>query len=234
MRRLHISAGGKNTRIKDYLESNFDGIPKHILPVPGKSTLIESIVDQATAFFDEIIIEANASNIAYIQPLFAAQDKVKVTVDSLCTGPLGPMVRAINDGSDQIFACAGDYFCDFSWEIFLNYHELLRNPISILTARSTEAPDGARFNVMNGTVSSWERVGYTSSLDLINIGCYIIDVTPRTVELLSRLPKHKEDDFFDLFIPNGMISAYDPCILGFNINTPKIYSAMCEHLHKKT
>ena len=233
MKTLLIAAGGNNTRIRDLLEADFHGIPKHILPIPGKGlTVIEAIVLGAREHFDQISIESNDSNIFFISPLFfGGLTIVKTVVDGFATGPMGPVIRQLQQSQQRTYGCAGDFYCDFRWKDFEDFHDSHDLPASILVARSVPAPQGARFN-LNGThrVNSWERVERSEPDDLINIGVYIVDPIPEILELTAEMAHHKEDVFFDLLIARGLLAAYDPGNLGFNINTPIIYQEMCRAL----
>lgn len=143
------------------------------------------------------------------------------------TGPLGPMVRALLVTKQRTFGCAGDFYCDFSWKEFEKFHDTHGLPISILVAKSVPAPDGARFHLNDDSkISRWERVAKTTKDDRINIGCYIVDPVPEVISGLQALEKHKEDSFFDVFVPKKMVAGYDPGTLGFNVNVAEVY----EHL----
>lgn len=233
MKTLLISAGGSNTRIKKLLNDDFHGIPKHILPLPGKGlTVIETIVLNARGHFDRIQLESNDHNIFFISPLFFANlDLVHTVIDDVGSGPMGPIIRHIQNTGERTYGCAGDFYCNFRWQDFEDFHDSHDFPVSILVAKSVPAPQGARFN-LNGSnqISSWERVDETSSNDLINIGVYIVDPTPEVLTLTAKMTHHKEDIFFDLLIANNLLAAFNPGTLGFNINTPIIYKQLCKAL----
>lgn len=234
MKKLIVSAGGKNTRIKNYLENRFFGIPKHILPLPKyNTTLLEKIVRDALPFFSEIVITTNENNFVFIKSLFNHYANVVVIIDRITNGPLGPLFRELLEKKEVVYACAGDFFCNFSWKKFNDFHYANKKDISILVAKSEPTKDGARFILENNIVKSWERVNTTMASDRINIGCYIINPNPNILSGLESLPKAKEDDFFDFFIPKGDIAGFDPKKMGFNVNTPSNYEALCNFIEGK-
>lgn len=233
MKKLLISAGGNNLRIKDLLEDDFHGIPKHILPLPGKGlTVIETIVLNARGHFDCVQVESNDNNIFFISPLFYKNlDLVRTVIDDFGSGPLGPVIRNLQQSGERTYGCAGDFYCDFRWQDFEDFHNSHDLPASILVAESVPAPGGARFNLNgNSRITSWERVEQTDQQDLINIGVYIIDPCPEVLALTAEMTHHKEDAFFDLLIAKGLLAAFNPGGLGFNINTPIIYQQLCRAL----
>lgn len=238
MKKLVIMAGGECSRIGDFLKKNFKKIPKHILPLPGKHrTLIEAIIYNSIDEFDEIIIEANYQNAIFFKSIFNGNKKIIVEIDDVHSGPLGPIARKINE-QERIYACAGDMFCEFSWKFFEDFHNSHEKPISLLIARSAPAPKGARFFKDNNNNLCWERVQNTTNNDFINIGAYIIDSHPKILEIFNEMNKkrsiikHKEDNFFDLGIKNNLVCAYNPKIIGFNVNVPDVYLKLYNYLKK--
>lgn len=236
MKTLVVIAGGECLRIADFLKKEFSKIPKHILPLPTRGmTLIEAIIKDAECFFDEIIIEANYQTAIFFEAIFNGHKKVVVNVDDVHSGPLGPVARRLGK-EERIYACAGDMFCEFNWSKFEEFHKAHIKPISILVASSMAVPNGARFIIGAHDELAWERVEHTQPFDLINIGAYIIDKSPETISLfddlnsLKTIVKHKEDGFFDTAIKKGCVNAYNPAIIGFNINTPLTYQGLCRYL----
>lgn len=227
MKTLHVSAGGRGERIATYIASIRPFLPKHLLPIPtdGK-TILGEIIFKAHAHFKEITIWSSKETYPWIVLAFEDLIPVKVRVDSEMTGPLGPMVRALLTTKQRTFACAGDFYCDFSWGEFEKFHDAHGLPISILVAKSVPAPGGARFHLSSGNIIGWERVEKTGKDDRINIGCYIVDPVPEVISELETLKKHKEDPFFDIFVPKKLIAGYDPSVPGFNVNVAEVY----EHL----
>lgn len=233
MKCLHVSAGGKNVRLKKFLKQEFNGIPKHVLPLPQKKmTVIEAIIKNAEKYFDKIIIEANNFNVCFISPLFYHKVKVLTVIDNICSGPLGPTVRELHRRKKRIYGCAGDYYCDFSWYDFEKFHDSHDLPVSILISKSVPAPKGAKFNLNKTHVKSWERVKMTKKTDLINIGVYIIDPSEDILKETKKMTWHKEDVFFDKLIQKKLLAAYNPGGIGFNINTPVIFKSLCQSLNQ--
>lgn len=227
MKTLHVSAGGRGERIAAYISSIRPFLPKHLLPIPTEGrTILGEIIFKAHTHFEEITVWSSKET--YPRIALALEDlmPVGVRVDAKMTGPLGPMVRRLLATRQRTFGCAGDFYCDFSWKEFEKFHEAHGLPISILVAKSVPAPGGARFHLNGGDITGWERVEKTTKDDRINIGCYIIDPVPEVVACLEAMKKHKEDPFFDIFIPKKLVAGYDPGLSGFNVNVAEVY----EHL----
>jgi len=227
MRMLHVSAGGRGERIAAYIASIRPFLPKHLLPIPTNGeTILGEIVLKAHTHFENVTIWANKETYPRIALALEGLIPVKVRVDAEMTGPLGPMIRALLATKQRTFACAGDFYCDFLWEEFEKFHDAHGLPISILVAKSVPAPNGARFHLNGNNIIEWERVKETGKDDMINIGCYIIDPVPEVISGLEVLEKHKEDNFFDVFVSKKLVAGYDPGVPGFNVNVAEVY----EHL----
>ena len=227
MKILHISAGGKGERIAPYISTLYPSLPKHLLPIPvAGSTLLGQIIYNTKDHFDTIIVWTNKDTHSQISCKFEKKHKLHMRTDSHMSGPLGPVVRSVLSFEGRSYGCAGDFYCDFSWLDFELFHDSHSCPISLLVARSVAAPRGARFFLEGDVVNYWERVGTTKVDDYINIGCYIIDHTPEVCSLVRTMCKHKEDEFFDIFIPLGMVAGFDPGVIGYNINTKGVYESL--------
>lgn len=231
---LIISAGGENKRIKKFLLYHFNGIPKHLLPIychNHETTIIEKIVDDAKEHFDKIIISSNSKNTHIFRRTFKDFKKIVIEVDKFLTGPLGPICRKLLRSRKRSYGCAGDFFCEFSWKDFEKFHNSHDKPISILIASSFSMPDGAHFILDDrNIIVSWKRAKRTKDFDLINIGAYIIDPDPKVIKMVLDIAHHKEDVFFDLFVPKRLICGYNPGKMGFNINTFETYKKLLNWL----
>ncbi len=227
MKTLNVSAGGKGERIAAYIATMSPFLPKHLLPIPTDGgTLLGEIVQNAGRNFDEVRVWSSKETYSRIVLGLEKLTNTNVSVDVHMTGPLGPLIREVLATKSRAYGCAGDFYCDFSWVEFEKFHEAHERPVSILVARSVAAPKSARFHVESGYVNSWERVLLTSKKDLINIGCYIIDPTPDILGKIDKMKAHKEDELFDLLIPERLVSGYDPGTVGFNVNVPEIYESL--------
>ena len=223
MKTLHISAGGKSSRMR------LAGECKHLLSIPGSSqSILGKIVEDARSYFENVIIWSGENTPELIQ---AFPDFVKR--DECMTGPLGPIVRNLLSSNSRSYGCAGDFVCDFSWKEFENFHSRHGMPVSILVAPSIPVENGARF-IMDGVrIAGWERCN-TIEGDLINIGAYIIDPDDRVFRAIMQLcsdeknPPHKEDQFFTAMIAHGMLAGYNPGTIGYNVNSPRVYSHLKE------
>jgi len=231
MKTLHVSAGGRGERIAGYIASIAPLLPKHLLPIPtaGK-TILGDIVRRGHRSFEEVTVWASKESYPRIALGLDGLATTNVAIDAEMSGPLGPMLRSLLKSHARTYGCAGDFYCDFSWDDFERFHEDQKRPISILVAHSVAAPKGARFRVTDGAVSAWERVERTTRRDLINMGCYIIDPTEDVIRVVEEMKAHKEDEFFDLFIKRDLVSGFDPGVMGFNVNVSEVYESLLQSL----
>ncbi len=231
MKTLHVSAGGRGERIAGYIATIAPLLPKHLLPIPtAGGTILGDIVLRGHRSFEEVTVWSSKETYPSIVLGLERVATTNVVVDAHMSGPLGPLIRGLVAANARAYGCAGDFYCDFSWDKFEEFHESEQRPVSILVAHSVAVPKGARFTVESGRVSSWERVSKTTRKDLINMGCYIIDPTPQVLDLVKTLKTHKEDEFFDTMINAGLVSGYDPGIPGFNVNVSEVYESLLNEL----
>lgn len=150
---------------------------------------------------------------------------------------LGPIYLDLLRTGKRSLMAAGDFWADFKWSDFLQFHESHNKPVSILVGPSVPTYEGAKFNVgVDGTVISWERVDRTTSEDLINIGAYIIDpekAVMETVRVLHEQKNHKEDPFNDAMIKAGLMAAYVLDKTAYNVNNIDVYKALLQGTAKK-
>lgn len=228
---VHIAVGGQGTRIREGMETwGFPaGFPKQLLPTGTGETLLGRIVRQ----IDQIghaAIHASYDNVRAIGENNDIGPDVSLLIARNSNGPLGPLIKEILRTKERTLSCAGDFWADFSWEDFLDFHESRDTPVSILIAPSVPTFDGARFRVDdNGVVQSWGRVDETTSEDLINIGAYIVEPERLVIKKLRELSWHKEDPFNDTMIEDGLMSAYVLDSTAFNVNNPQVYAALVQH-----
>lgn len=228
---LHVSAGGRGSRMSSNVDVGVLRPPKHLLPLPVRGgTILGEILRVAREDFDLVTIWSGVANHKDLSIAFLGQSNVLVQVDQEMSGPLGPMIRNLLHSGARVYGCAGDFYSVFRWVDFESFHNGHNRPISILTSSSVPVKEGARFEMSGPEVVSWERVSVTNESDKINVGCYIIDYTPEVEALLKALKSGKEDEFFDTFIPAGLVAAYDPGTTGFNVNSPEVYESLLRAL----
>jgi NDP-sugar pyrophosphorylase family protein len=228
---ITISAAGKGERMRpDLLELGLpEDLPKPLMPTGAGETLIGRIVRQAM----EIAHVEVYANYDTIRPIGESPDlpqDVSLLVNRNITGPLGPLYLDLERSKDQSLMAAGDFWADFKWGDFLDFHNAQDTPVSIMVGRSIPTTGGARFNVGDdNTVKSWERVDRTTDCDLINIGAYIVDPEKLVMRKIRELATHKEDGFNDTMIEGGLMSAYVLDDIAFNVNNAEICRAMWKH-----
>lgn len=224
MKVLHVSAGGRGQRMADHIAEVGYTVPKHLLPIPAPGdTLLGEIIRRARESFDPVRVWTGNDSHPAIALRLEDEAGVEVILDQYMTGPLGPMLRDLLEKQHRVYGCAGDFYNDFSWDRFEQFHDAHARPITILVARSVSVFDGALFHLSGSRVQAWERVRRTSCEDRVNMGGYIVDPTAEVLRLVSQLGRHKEDEFFDTFVSRQLVAAYDPGTLGFNVNTPGVY-----------
>lgn len=228
---ITISAAGQGERMRpDLIELGLpEFLPKPLVPTGNGETLIGRIARQA---MDIAHVEVYA-NYDTIRPIGESPDlpkNVSLLVNRNITGPLGPLYLDLMRSQEQSLMAAGDFWADFKWGEFLDFHNEQDTPVSIMVGRSIPTTGGARFNVNDdGTVRSWERVERTTDTDLINIGAYIVDPEKLVRKKIGELTTHKEDPFNDTMIEGGLMSAYVLDDIAFNVNNAEICRAMWEH-----
>lgn len=234
---VHVSAGGNGTRIKEGMEhlGFTPGFPKHLLPTgEGTETLLGRIVRQAKQI-GHVAIYANYDNVRFIGESTDIDKDASLQIARGFNGPLTAMIKDIDRTRERSFACAGDFWADFQWREFADFHEQHDRPVSILVGPSVPTYEGARFKVGDdGKVDSWERVKRTNSHDLINIGAYIVDSEKLVLRKLRELTWHKEDPFNDTMIKDGLMSAYVLDTPSYNVNNPEVYAALVQDATSRT
>ena len=223
---LHISAAGNNLRIRRYMIEHYNDMPKHFLPIPNSNhTLISHIVEQGLEHFGDVLIHVGAHTFDWFFYSFLENPRVNIVVDNDLTGSMGPAARAL-EFSDRVFACAGDFYCPFSWSEFVKFHESHDAPASILVSKSCPVPRGATFRLDGYDVVEWERPKMTNERQLLNISCYIFDHDPAILEIGREYELHKEDTFFTELSKGRKLAAYVCEEKGFNVNHKETYLSM--------
>lgn len=228
---IHIAVGGKGTRIREGVETwGFPpGFPKQLLPSGSGETLLGRIVRQ-TMEIGHPAIYASYDNVRAIGESGDIHPDASLLIARNSNGPLGPMVKDIMRTGQRTYSCAGDFWANFKWSEFANFHDRQDTPVSILVAPSVPTFEGARFRVGDdGIVRSWERVDHTTAEDLINIGAYIVDPEKLVMKKLRGLTWHKEDPFNDAMIAEGIMSAYVLPDTAYNVNNPQVYASLVQN-----
>lgn len=228
---IHIAAGGSGTRIREGMNylGFAPGFPKHLLPTGSGETLLGRIVRQ-TLEIGHPAVYANYDNVRHIGESDDIDPSISLLIARNCNGPLSPLVHDITRTNQQTYACAGDFWANFKWSEFADYHQSHDRPVTILVGPSVPTYEGARFNIGDdGAVDSWERVERTTSSDLINIGAYIVDPEKLVMKKLRELTWHKEDPFNDAMIGSGLMQAYVLDQPAYNVNNPEVYAALVQN-----
>lgn len=230
---ITISAAGQGSRIREAMnEMGFpQDMPKSLLPTGAGETLLGRITRQAQEV-GHVMLYVNYDHVRTIGESPDMPSDISLLINRNVYGPLGPIYLDLFRTKQRCFMAAGDFWADFKWSEFIQFHESHDKPVSILVGPSISAKEGARFHVADdGTVLSWERVERTTEDDLINIGAYIIDPEKAVLKKIAALqPKnHKEDPFNDSMIADGLMAAYVLKNKAFNVNNEEVYKALVEH-----
>jgi NDP-sugar pyrophosphorylase family protein len=239
-REVHISAGGNGTRIRKFMQDvGYDPeYPKHLLPTRGNGTLLGEITMQA-AEIGRPVVHTNGTNVNKIAESRSLHPDTLIVRERITEGPLGPLVRELRRKGGQVLACAGDFWAEFDWMDFKEFHDDHGLPVSILVSKSVPTQDGATFEIGDdGFVNSWKRVDNTRPEQVINIGAYIVDWTAAVSRILnsgmfvdtSGSRFYKEDSFNGAMIAEGLMSAYCPPGLAYNVNTSEVYDQLLANL----
>lgn len=128
--RAIILAGGKGTRLRPYTTL----IPKPLVPLGGKYSILEIIIKQLRAAgFTHITLAVNHLS-HLIQAYFGDGSRFGIRIDySLEEGELstiGPLTL-IDDLPETFLVMNGDILCDLDYQAFFNAHVAAGSEISV-------------------------------------------------------------------------------------------------------
>ena len=130
--RAVILAGGKGTRLRPYTSS----IPKPLVPLGGKTTIIEIIIKQlADNGFKHITIAVN--HLSHLIKSFLGDGKkygVKIdySFENKVLGTVGPLT-IIKNLPENFLVMNGDVLTDINYKSLLNQHKRKKNYITLAT-----------------------------------------------------------------------------------------------------
>lgn len=230
---ITISAAGQGSRIRNAMnEMGYpSSMPKSLLPTGNGETLLGRISRQASEM-GHVMVYVNYDHVRTIGEHKDMPSDISLLINRNVYSALGPIYLDLLRTGKRSLMAAGDFWADFKWSDFLQFHENHDKPVSILVGPSVPTCEGAKFNVTNdGTVLSWDRVDKTTAKDLINIGAYIIDPEKsvmKTVQTLHHDKNHKEDPFNDAMIKAELMAAYVLEETAYNVNNIDVYKALLE------
>lgn len=231
---ITISASGKGERIKPEMDkAGFPKeMPKSLLPISNRESLLGRIIKQSHKIGD-VIVYINYDFIRFVGESETIPQDIFLLINRNIYGPMGPIYLDLQKTKKQSYMAAGDYYADFNWNDFIEFHNSHNKPVSILTGKSIPVKDGAKFVIdKDNNVTGWERLDYTGEDDWINIGAYIIDPTDEVMDIISRITKisHKEDIFNDEMIKRGLMNTFQLNNRAYNINNLSTYYELIEYL----
>lgn len=188
--RAIILAGGKGTRLRPYTTL----IPKPLVPLGGKYSIIEIIIIQlARAGFSHITLAVNHLS-HLIMAYFGDGSRFGVTLDyseedaELST--IGPLTL-IDDLPDNFLVMNGDILCDLDYRAFFNTHVEANSKVSVSAYRRHVKID---FGVLHYDAQGrLEQFQEKPSYDFdVSMGIYCINRS--VIEALPRGEKYGFDN----------------------------------------
>jgi NDP-mannose synthase len=183
--RAIILAGGKGTRLRPYTTL----IPKPLVPLGGKYSILEIIIIQLTkAGFTHITLAVNHLS-HLIMAYFGDGSRFGVKLDySLEEGELstiGPLTLIDNLPADFL-VMNGDILCDLDYRDFYDKHVQKRSRISVSAYRRQVKIDfGVLHCDSNGSLTAFQEkpvFDFDVSMGIYCINRSVIDALPRGVK----------------------------------------------------
>jgi NDP-sugar pyrophosphorylase family protein len=171
--RAIILAGGKGTRLRPYTTL----IPKPLVPLGGKYSILEIVINQLVkAGFNHITLAVNhLSNLIKAYFGDGSQYGVKLDysleVDELST--IGPLTL-INDLPENFLVMNGDILCDLNYADFFNTHVTNNHQVTVSAFRRDVKIDFGvlKFNDTGHLIAFEEKPSYDFN---VSMGIYCIN-----------------------------------------------------------
>jgi len=193
--RAVILAGGKGTRLRPYTTS----IPKPLVPLGGKTTIIEIIIKQLSKNgFKHITIAVN--HLSHLIKSFLGDGKkygVKIdySFESKVLGTVGPLSK-ISNLPENFLVMNGDVLTDINYKSLLNLHKRKKNFITLATfKRNTFIDFGTLETKKNRIIKFVEKPTLNFN---VSMGVYCV-----SKKAISSLKKNKFLNF-DVFVKKNI------------------------------
>jgi len=228
---LHISAGGANTRISNYLERQHNGAPKALLPLPGTGlTLISKIVSDAENTFEQIIVHTTPlTHSALVDHLSSKTKKVEYR----CSEPasfLSPLLAEMNT-SDRAFICSCDFYSSVTWNDLIDFHESHNFDVSCVATNSAPSIRGTTVLTKDKRVVGWQSNCRVSASDYVNLGMYVFELSDEVSVLLRKLLPVLDEKVEPELIKKKLLACLSKNIIGFNVNYCSSYEKLISYLN---
>ena len=193
--RAIILAGGKGSRLKPYTAL----IPKPMVPIGGKTSIIEIIIKQLSKYgFNHITLAVNHLS-HLIESYLGSGKKYGIKIDYLLEnkilGTVGPLTN-INDLPENFLVMNGDVLTNINYKSLLNLHKRKKNLITLATfKRDTFIDFGTLETKKNKVIKFVEKPTLNFN---VSMGVYCLNK-----KALKNLKKNKFMNF-DVFIKNNI------------------------------
>ncbi len=193
--RAIILAGGKGSRLKPYTEL----IPKPLVPIGGKTSIIEIIIKQLSKYgFNHITLAVNHLS-HLIESYLGSGKKYGIKIDYILEnkvlGTVGPLTN-IKDLPENFLVMNGDILTNINYKSLLNLHKRKKNLITLATfKRNTFIDFGTLETKKNKVIKFVEKPTLNFN---VSMGVYCLNK-----KALKNLKKNKFMNF-DVFIKNNI------------------------------
>ena len=193
--RAIILAGGKGSRLKPYTAL----IPKPLVPIGGKISIIEIIIKQLSrSGFNHITLAVNHLS-HLIESYLGTGKKYGIKIDYLLEskilGTVGPLSN-ISNLPENFLVMNGDVLTNINYKSLLNLHKRKKNLITLATfKRDTFIDFGTLETKKNKVIRFVEKPTLNFN---VSMGVYCLNKSA-----LNNLKKNKFMNF-DIFIKNNI------------------------------
>lgn len=226
-RKLIISACGENSRIRDFMRSNFGGAPKPILPLStDDGNIIQKIIRDAFPFFHRVDLHVSDNNAVQLQE--AVKEFPAVNVRKSNNDCFLRSAQLEYDNISRVYFASADFFCNLDWRSFEEFHDSHNVPISCVASRGAENVSSSVVKIHGHMATEWQRK-LTDKNDLQNIGMYICDPHPELRSFFSMLTAQSDAKFEKAMVEKGLLACFH-ADCGFNVNDEITYRALIESI----
>lgn len=193
--RAIILAGGKGSRLKPYTTL----IPKPLVPLGGKTSVIEIIIKQLSRYgFKHVTIAVN--HLSHLIESYLGSGKkygikIDYSLENKVLGTVGPL-SLIKDLPENFLVMNGDLLTDINYKLLLNLHKRKKNFITLGTFKRKTFIDFGTLETKNNRITKFVEKP-TLNFD-VSMGIYCLNR-----KAILSLKKNKFLDF-DIFIKKNL------------------------------
>ena len=172
-KRAVILAGGKGTRLKPYTTL----IPKPLVPIGGKFSILELIIQQLkSAGFNYITISVN--HLSHLIQSFIGDGsrfgiKIDYSIEDKALSTIGPL-KLIDNLPENFLVMNGDIICNLDYANFFETHCNAKHEVSVASCKREQKIDFGVLscNEKNQLIDFLEKPCHTY---LVSMGIYCIN-----------------------------------------------------------